>query len=268
MKKTISILTIGVFILLLVVQFGAVSAADSPAMDLTIFAAASLTGAMNDLKPVFEAAHPGSSLTINLDSSATLETQIKEGAKADVFLPASAKNMDNLEADGLIDNKSVIPYAENKLAILVPKDNPAKITSLADLAKPGVNIVSQTKEVPVRKYTEQMLNKTAEDTAYGPEFVEAFKKNIISEEINVAASATKVSLGEADAGITYFSDVTKDIGEKVMIIEIPDQFNVVASYEAGILAESAHPELAEEFIDLLTSSDGKNTLKYYGFSVV
>ena len=268
MKKMISHFSIGLALLLLIVMIGGVSAAETNQSELMIFAAASLTGAVGDLDPIFEAAHPGVQVTANFDSSATLETQIKEGAAADLFLPASTKNMDNLVKQDLIDNESVTPYATNKLAIIVPVDNPAGITGLADLAKPGVKIVSETAEVPVRKYTEQMLNKTLNSTDYGQAFVDAFKANIISEETSVAGATTKVALGEADVGITYFSDVTKDLGDKITIIEIPDEFNVVAKYNAGILTEAAQPALAEEFIGLLTSDEGKVVLEDYKFTPV
>lgn len=268
MKKIVSYFSVGLAILLLSMIIGGVCAAETNQSELTIFAAASLTGAVGDLDSIFEAAHPGVQVTANFDSSATLETQIKEGADADLFLPASTKNMDNLVKEDLIDNERVTPYATNKLAIIVPVDNPAGITGLADLAKPGVKLVSETAEVPVRKYTEQMLNKTLNNTDYGQVFVDAFKANIISEETNVAGATTKVALGEADAGITYYSDVTRDLADKITIIEIPKEFNVVAAYNAGILTESAQPELTQEFIGLLTSDEGKAVLEDYKFSPV
>ena len=268
MKKIISYSIVGLLMVLLVAQIGCVSGAETNASELTIFAAASLTGAIGDLTPIFEAAHPGVKVTSNLDSSATLETQIKEGAHADLFLPASDKNLNNLVKEKLVDNSSITPYATNKLAILVPADNPAGITGLADLSKDGVKIVSETSEVPVRKYTDQMLNKTVNDTAYGQAFVDGFKKNIISEETNVASATTKISLGEADAGITYYSDVTKDLADKVKIIEIPETLNVVASYKAGIITDATHADVAKEFVTLLTSDEGKTVLKDYKFSPV
>ncbi|HWQ67009.1 MAG TPA: molybdate ABC transporter substrate-binding protein [Methanospirillum sp.] len=266
MKKFNLFGIVGIVLLLIAAQFGCVSAADTNQTELMIFAAASLTGVIGDLDPIFEAAHPGVQVTENFDSSATLETQIKEGAATDLFLPASTKNMDNLVKENVIGKDTVTPYATNKLAIIVPVDNPAKITGLADLAKSGVKIVSETAEVPVRKYTEQMLNKTVNDTAYGQAFVDGFKANIVSEETNVAGATTKVALGEADAGITYYSDVTKELGAKIKIIDIPENLNVVASYNAGILTESKQSELAKEFISLLTSEEGKTALKDYKFS--
>jgi len=268
MKMNISYLTVGLVLLLLAVQIGCVSAADTNQSGLTVFAAASLTGVVGDIDKAFETAHPGITVTANIESSSTLETQIKEGAYSDLYLPASEKNINNLISVDMISKDDVTPYATNKLAIIVPADNPAGITELADLAKPGVKIVSETKEVPIRKYTDQMLDKAVNDTAYGPEFVDAFKENVISEETNVAGATTKVSLGEADAGITYYSDVTKDLADKIKIIDLPDSLNVVAKYSAGILTESEQKDLAKEYIDLLTSDEGKATLEDYGFSPV
>jgi len=265
MKTTHSYVSFGLAFLLLFVLFGAVSAAETDDKELIVFAAASLTGVVGDLDPIFEAGHPGVNVTTNLDSSATLETQIKEGAYADLFLPASTKNMDNLIKEELAYKDSVTKYATNKLAIIVPVDNPAGITGFADLAKPGVKIVSETAEVPVRKYTEQVLNKTLNSTEYGKAFVDAFRANVVSEETNVATATAKVALGEVDVGITYYSDVTKDFADKITIIDIPQEFNVVATYEAGILTESTEKELAKEYIDLLSSDEGMSVLKNYNF---
>ncbi|HPY59853.1 MAG TPA: molybdate ABC transporter substrate-binding protein [Methanospirillum sp.] len=265
MKTAYSCISLGLTFLLLLAMTGAV-AAEAQEKEFIVFAAASLTGITGDIGPMFEEAHPGVVVITNLDSSATLETQIKEGAYADLFLPASTKNMNNLLEEGMADEESVTEYATNKLAIIVPADNPASITGLADLANPKVRIVSETAEVPVRKYTEQMLNKTLESEDYGQEFVDAFRANVISEETNVASATAKVALGEADAGITYYSDVTKDLADKIKIIEIPDEFNIVATYVAGILTESAEKELAQEYISLLTSEEGKAVLEEYNFA--
>lgn len=266
MKTAYKYLSLVLAFLLLFVMSGAVTAAETDEKELMIFAAASLTGIMGDLNPVFEETHPGVVVIANLDSSATLETQIKEGAYADLFLPASTKNMNNLIKEEMADEESVTKYATNKLAIIVPADNPASITGLADLANPGVKIVSETAEVPVRKYTEQMLEKALNSTEYGPEFVDGFRANVISEETNVASATAKVALGEVDVGITYYSDVTKDLADKIKIIEIPDELNIVATYVAGILSESAEKELTQEYIDLLISDEGKAVLEEYNFA--
>jgi molybdate transport system substrate-binding protein len=268
MTKSVSYLYIGLVILLIPAFIGSVSALGTNQSELNIFAAASLTGVIGDLNPIFEAGHPGVQVIPNFESSATLEWLIHEGAYADLFLSASGKNIDTLEKKGLIDNTSVIPYTTNKLAIIVPIDNPAGITGLADLAKPGVKIISQASDVPVRIYTEQMLNNTAHDSYLGEPFIKAFKANIISEEANVASSTTKIALDEGDAAIAYYSDVTKDLADKITIIEIPEKYNVIAIDEAGVLTESKQPELAKEYIQLLTSDKGKAILKEYQFSPV
>jgi molybdate transport system substrate-binding protein len=268
MKKILSYVSGGSVILLLVLFAGSVSALYTNQSELTVFAAASLIGVVGDLNQVFEAAHPGVKVIPNFESSATLETQITEGAYADLFLPANTNIIDNLVKKDLIDNASITRYASNKLAIIVPVKNEEGIIGLADLAKPSFEIISQTSEVPVRKYTEQMLNKIADDPDLGDVFVKAFKANIISEETNVASSTAKIALDEGDAAIVYYSDVTKDLRDKVTIIEIPEKYNVVITEETGILTESTHQELAKEYIMLLTSDEGKDILKDYKFSPV
>ena len=112
----------------------------------------------------------------------------------------------------------------------------------------------------------EQVQRGPESGDYGREFVDAFRANVISEETNVASATAKVALGEADAGITYYSDVTKDLADKITIIEIPDEFNIVATYVAGILTESTNKELAQEYINLLTSEEGKAVLEEYNFA--
>lgn len=272
MKKITSYILFVLLVIIFVLQSGCVSDNISgnteKQADLTVFAASSLIGVMEDLKQAFEADHPGVTVIANIDGTASLETQLKEGAYADVFLPASTKNMENLKNAGLMQNDSIISYATNRMSIIVPVDNPANITTLADLAKPGIKIVSVAKDVPVRKYTEQILNNTAQDPEYGQAFVDAFRANVISEEVNAAAGVAKIALGEGDAAISYSTDVTDDVSDEVTIIEIPERINVIGLYEAGVVSESTQQILAGEFISLLTSDEGKAILKDYGFTPV
>lgn len=268
MKKTISYILSVLLVIIFVTLCGCVSEDNKNSAELSVFAASSLVGVMDDMKPAFEAVHPGVTIIANIDGTASLETQLKEGAYADIFLPASTKNMENMKKAGLMQNESIIPYATNRMSIIVPVDNPANITTLADLAKPGIKIVSVTKDVPVRKYTEQILNNTAQDPEYGQAYVDAFRANVISEEVNAAAGVAKVALGEGDAAISYSTDVTDDVSDEVTIIEIPERINVVGLYEAGIMSESTQPKLAQEFITLLTSDTGKAILQDYGFTPV
>ncbi len=111
------------------------------------------------------------------------------------------------KGDGKILNDTVKLFVHNRIALLVPAANPAKITGLKDLANPGVKVVIGTPEVPVGGYARQLLNKTVNDSAYGPDFKDKVLANVVSQETNVNQLATKIVLGEADVGIAYASDV-------------------------------------------------------------
>jgi molybdate transport system substrate-binding protein len=232
--------------------------------ELTVFTAASLTGAFTEIGQIFEK-EANISVAFNFDGSQALRTQIENGAYADVFASANMKQMNALKKDGLMNNSSISVFTRNKLSLIVPKDNPAKISNLTDLAKPGVKIVIGTKDVPVGDYAMQIINKLGNDSAYGPDYRTKVLANIISQETNVNYVVTKVALGEADAGFAYVSDVTEDLAAKVDKINIPDEYNVIAEYPMGLLKESKYPAEAEEFMNLVTSEEGKAILEKYGF---
>jgi molybdate transport system substrate-binding protein len=233
--------------------------------ELTVFTAASLTGAFGEIGQIYEN-ETGIDVVFNFDGSQALRTQIENGAYADVFASANNKQMNALRSLGLMNNSSVSIFTRNKLSLIIPKDNPAGISSLSDLAKPGVKIVIGTKDVPVGDYALQIINKLGNDSAYGPEYKEKVLANIISQETTVNYVVTKVALGEADVGIAYVSDVTEDLSSKVDKIDIPDEYNVIAEYPMGILKESKYPAEAEEFMDFVKSEEGRAVLERYGFA--
>src|SRR5258705_13328308 len=127
---------------------------------------------------------------------------------------------------------------------MITADNPAKLMTLKDLAKPGIKLVLAAKGVPVRDYTETMLSRLVKIPDYGPDYQTAFMKNVVSEEANVRQVSAKVSLGEADAAFVYRSDVTPDISSKVQIIQIPDTVNTIASYPIAVTDNSPNSDLA------------------------
>jgi molybdate transport system substrate-binding protein len=235
--------------------------------ELTVFAAASLTGAFGEIGQMFEN-ETNISVLFNFDGSQVLRTQIENGAYADVFASASTKQMNALKNAGLMNNSSISIFAKNKLSLIVPKDNPAKINNLTDLSKPGTKIVIGTKDVPVGDYAMQIINKLGNDSAFGPDYEKKVMANIISQETNVNYVVTKVALGEADVGFAYVSDITEELAAKVNKIEILDEYNIVAKYPVGILKESKYPAEAEEFINLVKSDKGKSILNTYGFMSV
>jgi molybdate transport system substrate-binding protein len=232
--------------------------------ELTVFAAASLTDAFNQIKTDLEAANLGLAITYNFAGSQALVTQLTEGAPADVFASASNAQMKNAVEAGVIDGTAIV-FTQNRLAIVVPKDNPAGVQSPADLAKDGLKLVLAQAEVPVGQYARQSICTAGQDTAtYGEGFVERVGANIVSEEDNVKAVLTKVQLGEADAGIVYTTDVTAAVAEEVTMIEIPAAINVVAKYPIAPVA-GGNAELATAFIAYILGPEGQATLQQFGF---
>ncbi len=250
-------------ILILLVTIGlTVQAQDN--QTLTVFAAASLTDAFEEIAAQFEAAHPGVDVLFNFGGSSTLATQLVEGAPADVFASANARQMEVVQAGGRIEVEPEI-FARNRLVIAIPADNPAEIESLADLARPGIKLVVAAAGVPVRDYTDAMLESLAENVDFGEAYRDGFNANIVSEEDNVRQVAAKVALGEADAGIVYLSDITPDMADAVNTLTIPDEVNTLAAYPIAITNDGAHPELAQAFVDYVLSRRGQAILVSWGF---
>jgi molybdate transport system substrate-binding protein len=234
---------------------------------LTIFAAASLTAAFEALAAELEAAHDGLAIEANFAGSQALVTQLSEGAEADVFASANFAQMVSAVEAGVIGGDPVV-FARNRLAIVVPADNPAGVTGLGDLSHDGVDLVLAAPEVPVGQYSRDVACRAAADPAtYGDEFLADFAANIVSNEDNVKAVLAKVQLGEAEAGIVYTTDVTPDVGEDVLLIGIPDAVNVIAEYPIAAVAEG-DTALAAAFIAYLLGPEGQATLAAFGFQPV
>jgi molybdate transport system substrate-binding protein len=235
--------------------------------EFTVFTAASLTGAFGEIGQMYKN-ETNINVVFNFDGSQALRTQIENGAYADVFASANKKQMNALKNDGLMNNSSVVIFTRNKLSLIVPKDNPAKIDSLSDLAKPGLKIVTGTKDVPVGDYALQIISNLGNNSSYGPDYKTKVLANVISQETNVNYVVTKVALGEADVGFAYVSDITEDLASKVNKIDIPDEYNIIAEYPMGILLESKYPAECQEFMNLVMSDEGKAVLEKYGFAPV
>jgi molybdate transport system substrate-binding protein len=219
--------------------------------DITVFAAASLTDAFTDIGTAFTEANPDAKVTFSFDASSALVQQITQGAPADVFASADTSNMDKLTQAGLNGSDPVI-FATNLLAIIVPKGNPAGVAGVADLAKSGVKTVVCAPEVPCGKYAAQVFE--AAGITVTP----------VSQEQNVKGVVTKVTAGEADAGIVYVTDVTA-AGDKAEAVTIPADVNVVAKYPIASVKASTHADVDQAFIDFVLGPDGQAVLAEYGF---
>ena len=241
---------------------GPSTGASAEAVDLTIFAAASLSGALAKAKEAYEAAHPGTTLTISTDSSAALETKIEQGAPADVFLAADTANPMKLVDAGLSAGEAV-RFASNKLTIVVPIDNPGAVTKPADLAKPGLKIIAAGDAVPITAYATQLVANVAKQPDAPAGFEAAYAANVVSKEDNVKAVIGKIELGEGDAGIVYVTDAKAST--KVTTVDVPDALNVPASYAGVVVGASTHQEPARTFLGWLTGPDGQAVLASFGF---
>ena len=216
--------------------------------EIKVFAAASLTDAFNKIGQDWTAANPNTKVTFNFAGSQALATQIQQSAPADVFASADTTNMGKVSS--LVDSPK--PFASNLLQIIVPKGNPNGVKALSDLAKPDLKVVLAAPDVPVGKYSRQALD--AQHINVKP----------VSLEDNVKAVVTKVSLGEADAGIVYTTDVTAG-GDKVEGVDIPESQNIPATYPVAVVKASGHQAQAQSFVDLVLSAQGQQVLKSFGF---
>jgi molybdate transport system substrate-binding protein len=229
---------------------------------LTIYGAASLKGALDKAKVAYETANPGTTLTISTDSSATLETQIEQGAPADVFLSADTTNSKRLVDKGLAAGTAVT-FAGNKLTIIVPTANPAGITSPKDLAKTGVKVIAAGDAVPITKYASQLVANLARESGYPPDFAGKYTANIASKEDNVKAIVAKIELGEGDVGIVYVTDAKAST--KVTTVDVPDTANVPAAYAGVVVIASRNPAAAQAFLTWFAGPDGQAILGTFGF---
>lgn len=242
------------------------AAATAPKINgtVTVFAAASLTDAFKEMGQALETANPGAKLTFNFAGSQALRTQLQQGAKADVFASADEKQMTGAQEDGTIASDPKV-FVHNKLVVIVPAQNPAGINDLMGLTKPGIKLVLAQKDVPVGNYSRQAFDKLSQDPAYGSDFGAKVLANLVSEETNVKSVVSKVQLGEADAGVVYSSDVTPAVRDAVKIIDIPDQFNVIANYPIATVKDGKNAADGQAFIDYVLSPTGQETLKKHGF---
>jgi molybdate transport system substrate-binding protein len=234
-------------------------------VDLNVFAAASLTEPFSEIGKLFESNHPGVHVVLNFAGSQQLAQQINQGAPADIF--ASANNLQMkmvIQAGGIVSGTQET-FVKNRLVVIYPKNNPAGLKQLKDLAKPGLKLVFAAKDVPVGQYTLQFLNQAKDDPAFGSSYQDAVIKNVVSYEDNVKAVLAKVALGEADAGIVYTSDISGADANNVGQLDIPDALNVIATYPIAPVKASKNPELAQAFIEVVLSAQGQDILAKYNF---
>ena len=226
--------------------------ANEPAAVVVVFAAASLTGAFTELGDAFTELNPEASVTFNFAASSELVAQIIEGAPADVYASADLDNMARL-TDAAADVGQPLVFANNLSEIIVAHGNPLGIGGVDDLANDDLILVTCSPEVPCGTYATQIFENAG--ISVTPD----------SFEQNVKAVVTKVTLGEADAGIVYATDVTA-AGDDADGVEIPAELNVVAEYPIVVTAEAPNPDGARSFVGFVSSDAGQEILSGYGFT--
>jgi molybdate transport system substrate-binding protein len=231
-------------------------------VELTVFAAASLTDAYAAIVDQIAARHPNITIHVETAGSQTLVTQLSEGARADVLATADTGTMRQAQEAGLIDGEPVI-FTANRLVIVTPADNPAGIASVEDLAGDGVKLVIAGADVPAGRYARQAICAWAGDDAGA---IAAIGDNVVSEEVDVRSVLTKVQLGEADAGVVYASDVAaaRIAGTPLNIVEFPSDVPTTATYPIAPVA-GGDVDAARAFIAFVTGPEGQRILADYGF---
>jgi molybdate transport system substrate-binding protein len=228
---------------------GGSETAASSQIELTVFAAASLTNAFEDIGMAYERDNPGVSIRFNFLASSDLATQIVEGAPADVFASADEINMRRLVDEDLVESGPEI-FAQNKLAIIVPADNPGHVQSIHDLENDDLVVAVCAEECPAGQYALEIFDRAEVDVE--PDSLEG----------DVKAVVTRVELGEADAGIVYVTDILA-AGNDVAGIDIADDDNVIATYPIATLVGS--DDAAGDFVDFVESEGAQQILSSHGF---
>ncbi len=230
---------------------GASSSGGALSGSLTVDAASSLTGAFTTIKADFVKAHPGVSITFNFAASGALATQITQGAPVDVFASAAPANMDTVVKAGLASNPT--DFVSNTGEIATPPKNPAKITSVRDLARSGVKVALCAPKVPCGVVATTIF-KNAKITVQPS-----------ASEPDVKSTLAIIETGEVDAGIVYVTDV-KAAGTKVHGVPIPSDLNATTEYPIAPLSKAKNPALARAFVDYVLSPAGEAVLTAAGFA--
>ena len=241
-------------------------------VELTVFAAASMTETMEEIAKAYKDVAPNVTITYNFDSSGTLKTQIEEGADCDIFISAAAKQMNQLDStkneeanpDGLdfIDPDTRIDLLENKVTLAVPEGNPKNINSyddmVAGLKDKSILIAMGNEDVPAGQYTQKIF------AYFGLDEKTLNKDGVLTYGSNVKEVTTQISEAAVDCGIIYSTDAFS-AGLTVVDTATKDMCGQVI-YPAAVLKGSKHPEEARAFLDYLTTAESSKIFESVGFT--
>jgi molybdate transport system substrate-binding protein len=227
------------------------SSDDTPDRTLTVLAASSLTGTFTELAQDFEDSHPGVTVKLAFDSSATLAQQAIDGAPADVLATADLETMQAAQDGDALDGESQV-FATNTMVLVTPATNPAGLTSFADLQQAGVTYVACVDTAPCGKVAALLFDDNG--ITHPP----------ASLEPDVKAVLAKVTGDEADAGLVYATDAVA-AGDQVTVLPVPGSADRITTYPVAALAQAGDPDLAAEFVALVTGDQGQQILSDAGF---
>ncbi|GAA5145638.1 molybdate ABC transporter substrate-binding protein [Pseudonocardia eucalypti] len=224
----------------------------APMTTLTVSAAASLTDVFDQLGKTFEQQNPGATVRFNYGGSSDLATQIVNGAPVDVFAAANTSTMDKVSQARLTSAPPQV-FVTNKLQIAVPAGNPKGLHGFADLTKLDLKVVVCAPQVPCGSATKQVEKAT--NLTLKP----------VSEEADVRSVLSKVTSGDADAGLVYVTDV-RSAGDKLTGVDFPEADKAINRYPIAQLTNASQPQLATKFIELVRGPEGKKALVDAGFA--
>ncbi|NUR58437.1 MAG: molybdate ABC transporter substrate-binding protein [Catenulispora sp.] len=227
------------------------AATTNPTGNLTVLAAASLTGTFTKIGKDFETANPAIHVTFSFGASSTLAQQIIQGAPADVFASAAPSNMKQVADAGDVSGTAAT-FVRNQLVIAVPKGNPEHITGLADLTRPGVKVVECAAQVPCGAAAAKAL--AAANVKLTP----------VSLEADVKSTLAKLTLGEADAALVYRTDALS-VADKADGVEFPESAQAINDYPIAVLSHTSNSTAAQAFVAFVQSAPEMSVLTAAGF---
>lgn len=259
-KKIVTILMTGMMASGLMA--GNVQAAEKPEGELYVFIAASLSNAMEEIQQNFNEDYPEVEILYNADSSGTLQTQIEEGSRCDIFFSAATKQMDELVEEGLAKKDSVVDLLENKVVLIKPKDGETKVTGFENITDAG-NLALAGEDVPVGQYAREIFENMG--------ITEDVEKMEINEGKNVTEVLAAVSEGSNEVGIVYATDAASVADQVEIIAEAPaDALKTPVLYPVGLTEDEEASEgekaAADAFLEYLQSDDAMTVFEEYGFA--
>ncbi len=233
--------------------------AERPESELVVFAAASLESAFRILGQRFEKAHAGVHVRMSFAGTQTLRVQLEHGAPTDVFASADRVHMQALFWGHRVERP--VLFAENEPVLVVAPDRSSTLNALSALPRAD-RIALGAANVPIGRYSLEILDRAT--VLYGADFRSRVEAKIVSRELSVRQVLAKVTLGEADAAIVYLTDARSAQG-KVTVVPLPRSINLTVQYPVAMVTGAAHPRLAQSFIELLLSREGRAVLAEAGF---